>query len=48
MTYSKEDFPQPDPSQAHRMSGTLVDARALAERAAHDTDPVRPVPIHAE
>ena len=41
----REDFPQPDPSQAHRMSGTLADARALAQRVTQDA---ARAPAHVE
>jgi L-aspartate oxidase len=40
----REDFPKPDPGAAQRVSATLADARALAERAA---GPAAPAPIHA-
>jgi L-aspartate oxidase len=36
----REDFPQSDPTQAHRVSGTLADARAIAQRAIHTADPI--------
>jgi L-aspartate oxidase len=32
----RDDFPQADPRQARRMSGTLADARAIAEQATQD------------
>jgi L-aspartate oxidase len=40
----RDDFPRSDPKQAHRISGTLADARAIAERAIHAADPV-PIPL---
>jgi L-aspartate oxidase len=40
----REDFPEPDPRAAFRVSSTLTDARALAERA---TGSAEPAPIHA-
>jgi L-aspartate oxidase len=40
----REDFPKPDASAAFRVSSTLTDARALAQRAAGHAEPA---PIHA-
>jgi len=39
----REDFPKPDPGAAHRVSSTLTDARALAQRAAGQAELA---PIH--
>ncbi len=41
----REDFPQPDPREARRMSGVLADARAIAERVTQDT---ARVPVRVE
>ena len=35
----REEFPKPDPRAAHRLSSTLTDARALAERVAGHDEP---------
>jgi L-aspartate oxidase len=35
----RDDFPQPDPRQAHRMALTLTQARAIAEQAAPHVEP---------
>jgi len=36
----RDDFPQPDPRQAHRVALTLTEARAIAEQAAPRAEPV--------
>jgi L-aspartate oxidase len=41
----RQDFPEPDPRAAFRVSSTLTDARALAQRAAGHAEPD---PIHAQ
>jgi L-aspartate oxidase len=41
----REDFPQPDPREARRMSGVLADARAIAERVTQDA---ARQPVHVE
>ena len=37
--HDRDDFPRPDPRQAHRVSSTLADARAIAEQAAPHAEP---------